>query len=164
AEVHPATGRRPEWPRLPGLVRVDAVVRHEQHRRRVGLVVEHERADAHAHAPAIGRGHVGIGRGIGHQSVSTFAEARRTFRTDAGGRGESSVPCAFACSTAAPTNATKSGCGRGTVDLYSGWNCTPTNHGWSAISMISTSPLSGLTPVNRSPAAVSSSRNALLTS
>src|SRR5690606_12547152 len=114
AEVHPAARRRPERP-----VRPPTGVLDEQHRR--ARLVEHERADAHADAPAVDlRERLAVLRAGRHQSASTFAEARRTLRVEAGGRGTSSVPCAFACSTAAPTNATNSGCGRSTVVLYSG--------------------------------------------
>ena len=56
-------------------------------------------------------------------------------------RGETQLPgrdLFFLCSTAAPMKAAKSGCGSRGLDLNSGWNWQPRNHGWSGASTIST--------------------------
>src|SRR5699024_2115682 len=47
---------------------------------------------------------------------------------------------------AAPIRPMNKGCGRLGRDLNSGWNCTPTNHGWPFSSTASTNSRSGLTP------------------
>ena len=52
---------------------------------------------------------------------------------------------------AAPIRPMNKGCGRLGRDLNSGWNCTPTNHGWPVSSTASTSSRSGLTPATRRP-------------
>src|SRR4029453_19223250 len=57
------------------------------------------------------------------------------------------------CSSAALTNAAKSGCGSSGRLLNSGWNWQPMKYGWFLISIISASRPSGLRPEMRSPAA-----------
>jgi hypothetical protein len=46
----------------------------------------------------------------------------------------------------APTNPTNNGCGLSGRDINSGWNWTPSIHGWSLISTISVNWPSGLVP------------------
>src|SRR6185369_9174717 len=53
--------------------------------------------------------------------------------------------------TAAAMKDENSGCGSKMRDFSSGWNCTPTNHGWSGISTISGSTPSGDMPEKRRP-------------
>ena len=50
------------------------------------------------------------------------------------------------------------------LDFNSGWNWTPTNHGWVSISKISGSKLSGDVPEKIKPFFVKSELNLLLTS
>src|SRR6516225_6307715 len=54
-------------------------------------------------------------------------------------------------STAAPTKEANSGCGSKGRDFSSGWNCTPTNQGWSSYSIISGNSPSGDIPEKRMP-------------
>src|SRR6266436_3922304 len=53
------------------------------------------------------------------------------------GRGGPQAHTSRLCTIAASTKDENSGCGSNGRDLSSGWNWTPTNHGWSAYSMIS---------------------------
>ena len=55
-------------------------------------------------------------------------------------------------SIAALMNEANSGCGWKGFDFSSGWNCTPTNQGWSRNSTISGSTPSGDIPEKISPA------------
>src|SRR5207244_13026007 len=70
----------------------------------------------------------------------------------------------FLFSSAAPMNAAKSGCGSSGLDLNSGWNWQPRNHGWSGASTISTKFLSGDTPEMISPCSVNVFSNCRLNS
>src|ERR1035438_8508729 len=58
------------------------------------------------------------------------------------------------CLCAAPIKAANSGWGSIGLDLNSGWNWHPRNHGWSGISQISTYTASGVCPVRRKPPSV----------
>ena len=68
----------------------------------------------------------------------------------------------YCCASAAATKPRNRGWGRSGRLLNSGWNWQPTNHGWSAISTISTKRPSGDVPATRRPTASSSGRNTLL--
>src|SRR5271157_3099701 len=71
----------------------------------------------------------------------------------------------FSCAARhAVMNWENSGLGARGLDLNSGWNCTPTPHGWSGHSTDSTSVLSGVSPLTTRPASSSPFRYWLDTS
>jgi len=61
-------------------------------------------------------------------------------------------------------NALKSGCGQSGLDLNSGWNWQPKNHGWLGSSMISTRSASLYTPEMTMPFSMSAALKPLLNS
>src|ERR1041384_6999016 len=55
----------------------------------------------------------------------------------AGGASSLKRQTRLLCGTAAAMNDANSGCGSNGRDFSSGWNCTPTNQGWSSYFTIS---------------------------
>src|SRR2546421_838477 len=74
------------------------------------------------------------------------------------------APASCARRTDAPMKSRNSGCGRLGRLLNSGWNCEPTNQGWSANSMISTKLLSAERPLTTTPCVSMRLRYSLLNS